>query len=107
MIKGESTVSEKGQLVIPKEIRQALDVQRGDKLSWVMNDDGTIRVTLAKGDLLTLRGRTKSGGKSVSVEEMDEAIKAGAAASERAGYQSSGAVSGRRGGRSGTARNRG
>jgi len=36
IIRGESTVSEKGQLVIPKDIRQALDVQRGDKLTWVM-----------------------------------------------------------------------
>lgn len=78
MIKGESTVSEKGQLVIPREIRQALDVQRGDKLAWVMGDDGTLRVTVAKGDLMALKGRIKSGGRSVSVEEMDEAVKAGA-----------------------------
>jgi len=79
MIKGESTVSEKGQLVIPREIRQALDVQRGDKLAWVMGDDGTLRVTLAKGNLMALKGRIKSGGRSVSIEEMDEAVAAGAA----------------------------
>ncbi|MCK7546333.1 AbrB/MazE/SpoVT family DNA-binding domain-containing protein [Marinobacter bryozoorum] len=78
MIKGESTVSEKGQLVIPREIRKALDVQRGDKLAWIVEDDGTIRVSVAKGDLMALKGRIKSGGRSVSVEEMDEAIKAGA-----------------------------
>ncbi|HET8850310.1 MAG TPA: AbrB/MazE/SpoVT family DNA-binding domain-containing protein [Marinobacter sp.] len=78
MIKGESTVSEKGQLVIPREIRQALDVQRGDKLAWVMEDDGTLRVTVAKGDLMALKGRIKSGGRSVSIEEMDEAVAAGA-----------------------------
>ncbi|MEX1670577.1 AbrB/MazE/SpoVT family DNA-binding domain-containing protein [Zhongshania guokunii] len=78
MIKGESTVSEKGQLVIPREIRQALDVQRGDKLAWVMGDDGVLRVTVAKGDLMALKGRIKSGGRTVSVEKMDEAIKAGA-----------------------------
>lgn len=78
MIKGESRVSEKGQLVIPREIRQALDVQRGDKLAWVMGDDGTLRVTVAKGDLMALKGRIKSGGRSVSIEEMDEAVAAGA-----------------------------
>ncbi|PAV24543.1 AbrB family transcriptional regulator [Tamilnaduibacter salinus] len=78
MIKGESTVSAKGQLVIPREIRQALDVQQGDKLAWVVDDDGTLRVTLAKGDLMALKGRIKSGGKSVSVEDMDEAVQAGA-----------------------------
>lgn len=78
MIKGESTVSEKGQLVIPREIRQALDVQRGDKLAWVMGDDGTLRVTVAKGDLMALKGQIKSGGRSVSIEEMDEAVAGGA-----------------------------
>lgn len=78
MIRGESTVSEKGQLVIPREIRQALDVHRGDKLDWVLGDDGTLRVSLAKGDLMALKGRIKSGGKSVSVEEMEDAIRAGA-----------------------------
>lgn len=78
MIKGESTVSEKGRLVIPREIRQALDVQRGDKLAWVMGDDGTLRVTVAKGDLMALKGRIKSGRRSVSIEEMDEAVAAGA-----------------------------
>lgn len=78
MIKGESTVSEKGQLVIPREIRQALDIQRGDKLAWVMGDDGTLRVTVAKGDLMALKGRIKSGGRSISIEEMDEAVAAGA-----------------------------
>jgi AbrB family looped-hinge helix DNA binding protein len=78
MIRGESTVSEKGQLVIPREIRHALDVQRGDKLAWVVEDDGTIRVTIAKGDLMALKGRIKSGGRSVSIVEMDDAIKSGA-----------------------------
>lgn len=78
IIRGESTVSEKGQLVIPKDIRQALDVQRGDKLTWVMEDDGTIRVTVARGDLMALKGSIKSAGRSVSTEEMDEAVKAGA-----------------------------
>ncbi|EAZ97644.1 AbrB/MazE/SpoVT family DNA-binding domain-containing protein [Marinobacter sp. ELB17] len=77
MIRGESTVSEKGQLVIPREIRHALDVQRGDKLAWVVEDDGTLRVTIAKGDLMALKGRIKSGGRSVSIEEMDDAIKSG------------------------------
>lgn len=79
MIKGESTVSEKGQLVIPREIRKALDVQRGDKISWVLDDAGQIRVTLAKGDIMALKGRIKSNARSVSIEEMDDAILAGAA----------------------------
>lgn len=79
MIRGESTVSEKGQLVIPRAIRQALDVQRGDKLTWMVSDDGTIRVSVAKGDLMARKGRIKSAGRSVSIEEMDEAVKAGAA----------------------------
>ncbi len=79
MIEGESTVSAKGQLVIPKEIREALDVKRGDKLDWVLDESGEIRVRVAKGDLLALKGRIKSKGRSVSVDEMDQAVKDAAA----------------------------
>jgi len=43
-----------------------------------MEDDGTIRVTVARGDLMALKGSIKSAGRSISTEEMDEAVKAGA-----------------------------
>lgn len=78
MIKAKSAVGANGQLVIPLEIRKALGIQRGDKISWVADDLGQIRLTLTKGDLMALKGRIKSGGRSITLGQMDEAVKAGA-----------------------------
>jgi AbrB family looped-hinge helix DNA binding protein len=78
LITGVSTVSEKGQLVIPREVRQVLDVKRGDRLSWSVEENGEIRVALAKTELMSLKGRIPSHGKSVSIEDMEQAIRDGA-----------------------------
>lgn len=80
-ITGTSTVSEKGQLVIPREVRKALDVRRGDRLTWTVDEKGVITVALAKTDLNELKGRIPSHGRSVSVEDMEQAIRDGAAKS--------------------------
>jgi AbrB family looped-hinge helix DNA binding protein len=38
VVRRKSTVSSKGQTVIPKEIREALDIGEGTTLSWTMRD---------------------------------------------------------------------
>jgi AbrB family looped-hinge helix DNA binding protein len=81
LIAGVSTVSEKGQLVIPRAVRQALDVRRGDRLSWTVDENGELSVSLAKTDLMDLKGRIPGRGKSVSIEDMEAAIRDGAAES--------------------------
>lgn len=77
-IVGVATVSEKGQLVIPKDIRRALDIKKGDRVEWSLTDAGELRVSVAKADLRTLKGIISSKGRNVSIEDMDAAIKAGA-----------------------------
>lgn len=39
-----STVSSKGQVTIPAEIRKHLNIKEGDKLSFVIEDEGSVRV---------------------------------------------------------------
>lgn len=82
LITSTSTVSKKGQLVMPREIRQALKVKRGDRLSWTVDDAGELRVSVAKCGLMALQGRRPSRGRAVSVEDMDRAIKDGATEAE-------------------------
>lgn len=77
-IMGVATVSEKGQLVIPRDIRTALDIKKGDRVEWSLTDAGELRVSVAKKDLRVLKGMIPNKGRSVSVEDMDVAIKAGA-----------------------------
>ena len=39
-----ATLTTKGQVTIPKEVRRHLGVDTGDRLSFVVQDDGTVLV---------------------------------------------------------------
>jgi AbrB family looped-hinge helix DNA binding protein len=73
-----STVTSKGQITVPKAVRERLALQPGDRLSFVIHDDGTVTVEAETVNLSSLKGVVKSGGRHVSVEQMDDAIKLGA-----------------------------
>jgi antitoxin PrlF len=70
-----ATVTSKGQVTIPKEIRKLLRVEEGDRISFVV--EGSDRVVMRKPSrpLESLRGLLhRKGSKPVTLEEMDEAI---------------------------------
>ena len=73
----ESTVTVKGQTTLPRDVRAALGLTSGDKLRYLILD-GEVRILKAR-SVKELRGiLSRSGQKPVSLEEMDEAISAGA-----------------------------
>ncbi len=79
----DSTITAKGQTTIPKPIRDHLHLKPGDRVKYFIHPDGTV-VLLPKLPVTALRGIVKSRlGRPVTLEEMDEAIAAGAI--ERAG----------------------
>jgi antitoxin PrlF len=47
----EATMTSKGQITVPKEIRERLDLERGETVSFELTDDGTVRLR-KEGDLL-------------------------------------------------------
>lgn len=70
-----ATVTSKGQITIPKEVRDALRVDTGDQVEFTINDGGEVVVRSLSGDVRRLRGILKRPGqRAVSVEEMNEAI---------------------------------
>jgi AbrB family looped-hinge helix DNA binding protein len=73
-----STLTSKGQVTIPKEIRELLGVREGDRLLFRLDDRGNVVLQPeAKDPLGRLPGllRHLAGARPVSVEEMDEAIR--------------------------------
>jgi len=71
-----STLSSKGQLVIPKDIREYMRLQAGDRLDFVITDDGEVVVRPVVSDVRSLRGLLKKPGrKPVSVEQMNKAVR--------------------------------
>jgi antitoxin PrlF len=70
----ESALSIKGQITIPKELREHLRVRPGDRVKFFVNPDGTV-VLLPKIPASALKGIVRSRRRSpVSTEEMDSAI---------------------------------
>jgi antitoxin PrlF len=73
----ESTITAKGQATIPKPIRHYLGLKAGDKVKFFMHPDGTV-VLLPKLPPQAMRGIVKPRPTPVTLEEMEEAIAAGA-----------------------------
>lgn len=70
----ESTVTIKGQTTLPKIVRQALDLQPGDQLRYVILDDGQVRLMRTR-PVAELAGiLRRAGRKPVSLDEMEAAI---------------------------------
>src|ERR1700758_854069 len=45
---GEATVTSKGQVTVPNDLRKALDISAGDRLRFVQARDGSIRLEARK-----------------------------------------------------------
>jgi AbrB family looped-hinge helix DNA binding protein len=71
-----TTLTSKGQVTIPKEIRDAFGLQSGDKVEFLLagEEEAIFRPVTKKVDEVFGRLR-KPGRKPVSVKEMDRATK--------------------------------
>lgn len=74
-----ATITSKGQITIPKAIRDLLGVKAGDRLVFVQRAAGEVVVEAETLDVTSLRGILKHDGPAVSVEEMNAAIARSAA----------------------------
>ena len=71
-----STMSSRGQTVIPKAIREHLGLHPGDLLDFVVADDGGVLVRPAVEDVRRLKGLLhRPRRRAVSVQEMNRAIR--------------------------------
>lgn len=71
-----STITERGQTVIPAEIRRQFHLIPADRLEWLVDGDG-IRVVPVRNDpILAFRGQGKGGGtERLLKERRDDMVK--------------------------------
>ena len=72
-------LTSKAQLTLPKEIREHLGVRRGDRVEFRKDPSGRVWVEAATLDLSALRGLFGPVERARSQDELDEAIRRGAA----------------------------
>jgi len=70
-----SMLTSKGQATIPKDIRKHLDLHPGDRLEFVIDEDGRVLVLPASIDAAELAGVLKPPARPVTVEDMNRAIR--------------------------------
>jgi antitoxin PrlF len=69
-----ATVTSKGQITLPKVVRERLGVEAGDKIEFVETEPGVFRVVAATRDVRALKGVIPKPTRPVTVEEMGRVI---------------------------------
>jgi AbrB family looped-hinge helix DNA binding protein len=70
-----ATVTDKGQVTVPKEIRDRTGITPGSKLDFELLDDGTLRVrVLTRGSANLFGLIQRPAAEALSIETMDEGI---------------------------------
>jgi AbrB family looped-hinge helix DNA binding protein len=70
-----ATVTSKGQITIPAQVRNALGLEAGDRVEFVEQGKGQFAIVAATRSVQELKGRFQGKrSKAVTIEEMNAAI---------------------------------
>jgi AbrB family looped-hinge helix DNA binding protein len=72
-----ATITSKGQTTIPKAIRDRLNLKTGDRVEFVVEEDGRVVLVPATSHVTELKGIMPRPKKVASLEEMEAAIQIG------------------------------
>lgn len=78
----QAIITSKGQITLPKALRERLHLAPGDRVEFIVDDNDVVRMVPRTTSVTRLKGMLPRPERSVSLEEMDAAI--GAGATERA-----------------------
>lgn len=71
-----ATLTSKGQITIPKAVRDLLGLQTGDQVDFLLEDRSRVVLRAANRDARGLKGLLRRPGRGpVSIRQMDQAIR--------------------------------
>ncbi len=73
----QAKITSKGQITLPKALRSQLQLEPGDRVEFIIEADGVVRMIPRKASVKQLKGMLPKPKRPVSLEEMEEAIAAG------------------------------
>lgn len=71
-----ATITSKGQVTIPLEVRTKLGLRPGSRVSFVPTESGGYEIHYSADSVSTLKGAVTPPARAVSIEEMNEAVAA-------------------------------
>ena len=71
-----STMTTKGQVTIPLDVRRRLGLDAGDRIEFVEIGEGMFAIKPAIDDVRSLKGLLRKPAMPVSVEDMNAAVRA-------------------------------
>ena len=74
-----TTITSKGQITLPKKIRDMLDLRPGHRIEFIADSKGNITMIPIKRSIKDLKGMVPKSAKTVSLEQMKEAVESEAA----------------------------
>ena len=81
-----ATLTSKGQITIPADVRRLLNVQTGDRVEFVQIEPGRFELVAATHSVRELKGLFGKAVRTVSIAEMNRVVaESGARAGERVG----------------------
>ena len=69
-----ATVTTKGQITIPADVRRSLNVEAGDRVEFVQVEPGRFELIAVTRSVRELKGMFGKPRRRVSIDEMNEAI---------------------------------
>jgi AbrB family looped-hinge helix DNA binding protein len=69
-----ATITSKGQVTIPKDVRTRLGIDAGDRVGFIEIQDGVFQIVAVTQDVQVLKGIVSWPKKPVTIEEMNQAI---------------------------------
>lgn len=76
-----ATMTSKGQITIPKQIRVELGLVTGTRVTFTRNEDGDYVLSRRSRSVKDLKGRLRHTGEPKTLDEMDAGVAQGAAES--------------------------
>ena len=70
-----ATITSKGQITLPKEIRRHLKIDKGDRVEFLIDEEGKVTVVPATSDIRELKSMLPRPPKPVSTKAIKEAIR--------------------------------
>jgi antitoxin PrlF len=77
----EARMTSKGQITVPKDVRLKLNLKPGDRVLFIVEDDGAVRMRALNKDISSLIGILPRPKRAATIEEIEEAIQRAAVAS--------------------------